>query len=84
MENCCGAKTAFDNVTARFVFDGRLNAGIDTHLERKAGASIDFEDVSTRAFDFLSSRPALQDFPVSQIYPTLVTHLGGESDWLGW
>ena len=55
---------------------------IDGGLE--GGASIDFEDVSTRTFAFSSSRPARQDLRISQMYPTLVTHLGGESDWLGW
>jgi hypothetical protein len=98
MEDCCGAKTVFDHVTAspppvtteatpygpRFDFDDRRSAGIDAHLARKSGASIDFEDVSTRTFAFSSSRPARQDLRISQMYPTLVTHLGGESDWLGW
>jgi hypothetical protein len=66
MENCCGAKAAFDDATAaaplviteatpnglRFDVNDSRNSGIDAHLERKANASIDFGDVSTRTFEF--------------------------------
>ena len=38
-------------------------------------AAIDFEDLSTRIFDFLTFRTALQDFQIKQMYPTSVNQL---------
>jgi hypothetical protein len=41
------------------------NSGIDALVEAGADAAMDFGDFSTRSFDFLAFRPALQYFQVS-------------------
>jgi hypothetical protein len=55
-----------DGFSAVLVATFTSNSGIDAHLERGAGAAIDFADLSTRTHDFLTFQSALQDFQINQ------------------
>jgi hypothetical protein len=67
-----------DGFGAALVATFAPNFGTDVHLERSADASIDFGDVSMRAFAFLTFRPALQDSQLTNV-SDLGEPVGGES-----
>ena len=67
-----------DGCSATLVATFTPNSGTDVHLERSADASIDFGDVSMRAFAFLTFRPALQDSQLTNV-SDLGEPVGGES-----